>query len=234
MNRPVFKNVIDHTNYMNADGLNIPSVTTILKIINKEELLYWANMLGIKRKYVKTELEISAYIGTMTHKMIETYLLKNAYSIDKMNLRGPIEKICIKNAFISFLQFYLPNRNKYEILDTELSLSGNLYGGTLDLLNNYDGKLTITDYKTSKSFYPSMFLQLAGYDLLLREVKKIKVDQYMVILLDKKSGNKAKIKICDNTKEMSEYRECFKKLVDFYYSWIYIDQEYWTKETKLK
>ena len=231
MNTPLFKEVEDHITYKNKSNKIIPSVTTILKIINKKELLYWANILGIKGKYVQKELESSAYIGTVTHKLIEAYVSKNIlYDIDTMRIGNLAERICIKRAFASFLKYYIRERNNIEVINTELSLSGERYGGTIDLLDKYNKKITITDYKTSSSFYPAMFLQLAGYDLLLRETKKIKTEQYKIILLNKKNGDIAKIKICNDKKEMTTYRDCFKKLVEFYYDWFYINQAYWNRD----
>jgi hypothetical protein len=58
----------------------------------------------------------------------------------------------------------------------------------------------------------------------------LKVDQYMIILLDKRSGKPATMKVCDDKDEMEFYRKCFKRLYDFYQDWYYINQTYWGKE----
>lgn len=227
MLKPIFSKSIDHTTYINSNGNIVPSVTTIIKTINKESLLYWSNSLGFKHKSVRKELELSAYVGTMAHSLIDEYISTNTYSVNKMTERGLAERLLIKNAFMSFLEFYIAEKKKLKYIYTERQLSGRRFGGTLDALAKYRGKLTLIDYKTSSDFYLTMFLQIAGYDILLRELENIKVDQYMVILLDKKNGDTARAKIISNTDEMMYYRTCFKKLVLFYNNWIAINQKYW-------
>lgn len=229
---PIFKEPKDHTVYRNDEEMVVPSVTTILKIINKEELLYWANSLGYKRISVRSELESHAYIGSCAHYAIDEYFKTGRIDLDSIiDERRITENICVKNAFISFSKYFIENRKDFEIIENEKSISGKKFGGTLDLLAKYKkNKLILCDFKTSKDFYISMFLQLAAYDLLLKETEKMKIDGYMVILLDKKNGNKAKIKLIDDKEEMKFYRECFKKLVDFYYDYYYINQKYWGKE----
>ena len=39
-----------HEEYINRDGVEVPSVTTILKLLNKPTLQKWANYLGFKDK----------------------------------------------------------------------------------------------------------------------------------------------------------------------------------------
>lgn len=231
MTTPIFKQLEDHHVYKNSKNEVVPSVTTILKIINKDELLYWANSLGYKRISVKTELECHAYIGSVVHNTIDEYFKTGKIRFDSFIDKNRIaENLCARKAFLSFTQFYMENRKDFKIISNERSLSGEKFGGTMDLLAEYKDFLTICDFKTSSNFYLSMFLQMAAYDLLLRENDDIKVKGYMVILLDKKTGKPAKIKLVDDKDEMKSYRECFTKLVDFYYDYYYLNQKYWGKE----
>jgi hypothetical protein len=228
---PVFKEMKDHHVYRNSDGNVVPSVTTILKIINREELLGWANFLGFKRINVKHELECHAYIGTVTHNTIDEYFKTGKVKFESfIDPKRIAENLCARKAFLSFTQFFMENRKDFKIIQNERSLSGEKFGGTLDLLAEYKDYLTICDFKTSKDFYLSMFLQMAAYDLLVREKDDIKVKGYMVILLDKKTGKPARIKLVDDKDEMKAYRECFMKLVDFYYDYYLLNQKYWGKE----
>jgi len=231
---PIFSEPSNHTTYRNTSGVVVPSVTSIIHMINKPELVHWANSLGFKRKSVSKELDVSAYIGDITHKLVEIYTTTGKYSYDIIDRKGPVERLGIKNAFLSFLQMYKTEHPHIEIHDTEVQLAGEKFGGTTDLLAKYHGKFTIGDYKTSKGFYPTMFLQIAGYDLLLRELGLFKAEQYVVFLLDKRDGRPAKIKICDDKDQMQLYRKCFKTLVDFYYDWYMINQRYWGKDLLVK
>lgn len=230
MSVPIFAELQNHQVYRNTEGAVVPSITTILSIINKPELVGWANWLGFKKRTVKSELDSSALIGTFAHNLIEEYTRSHTYSFEHMRHTPPAESICVKNAFASFLQFYNTVRDEWVFEERELQMSGEKFGGTLDNLTTFYGKRTIGDYKTSKAFYPSMFLQIAGYDLLLRETRDIKAEQYMVILLDKRNARQASVKICDDKDEMRMYRKAFKELVEFYYSWYHINQAYWGKD----
>jgi hypothetical protein len=228
---PIFKQLEDHHAYKNQDGAVVPSVTTILKVISKEELMGWANFLGFKRIDVKTELECHAYIGTVVHNTIDEFLKTGKVKFESfINPNRIAENICAKKAFMSFTQYWMEHRKDFDIIANERSLSGQRFGGTLDLLADYKGYVTICDFKTSSNFYLNMFLQMAAYDLLLRELDDVKVKGYMVIRLDKKTGKPAKVKLVDDKDEMKAYRDCFTKLVDFYYDFYYLNQKYWGKE----
>lgn len=224
---PIFKESKDHTTYINSKGIIVPSVTSILKLINKEELLYWANSLGFRRIKVESELSKSAIIGTTAHGIIEKFTTTGVLDMTQLlNLDNELQ-LPTKKAIASFSKFYMKERANIKILFTEKILNGCKFGGTLDLLCEYNGKLTLADYKTSKSFYSSMFLQMGGYDILLKELLGIKVDQYMVILLDKKSGNEARTKMVIDCDEMKMYRLTFRKLLSFYLNYVAISQQLW-------
>ena len=67
--------------------------------------------------------------------------------------------------------------------------------GTFDALAEVDGKITLIDYKTSKSLHPDYILQLIGYCILWHEEKiasedksKPDIEQMMIIHLDKENG----------------------------------------------
>ena len=47
----------NHAQYINEKCIEVPSVTTILKLLNKPSLCKWANYLGFKRENVDKVLE---------------------------------------------------------------------------------------------------------------------------------------------------------------------------------
>ena len=47
----------DHSTYMNEEEVEVPSVTTIMKILNKPFIAKWANSLGWKRQSYDKVLE---------------------------------------------------------------------------------------------------------------------------------------------------------------------------------
>ncbi len=63
-----------HTVYKTKDGQRVPSVTTILGILNKPALLDWAWRCGCDGINYKAIRDNAADIGTLAHYMIMTYL----------------------------------------------------------------------------------------------------------------------------------------------------------------
>lgn len=62
------------------------------------------------------------------------------------------------------------------------------YCGTADLFGYVDGRLTVGDFKTSSGVYPEMLLQTAAYIRAIEEETGERVEQRIIIRLDKKTG----------------------------------------------
>lgn len=193
----IFKENKDHTTYYNSKGEIVPSVTTVLKILAKDGLTNWANNLGWKRISVTKELNDASEIGTMAHNYIEAMITEN--SIEKIEIFKKIEsmpdklKDKVMNSIWSFEDWWNENKNDFEILECEKEMTCDEYGGTIDILAKYKGKPVILDLKTSKSFYFTMFLQLAAYAHMYKKKKGKYPSDVGIIKLDKLSGKKAKI-----------------------------------------
>ena len=206
----------DHSTYMNNDNEEVPSVTTILKILNKPFIAKWANSLGWKRQSYDKVLEESANKGTFVHELLHEYLFKEGKEFDISNpdtVNFIYENI---NAFKDFLKEY-----DLEPIWGEKSYSTDKYGGTIDLLCNLNKKLTILDFKTSKRFYSSHFIQLGAYIQLL-EKHDIFVDQVGICRI--KDGE-VNIKLIQRS-DMEQYIELFNKLTDVFYMVYELNKEW--------
>ena len=62
--------------YINKYGERVMRVSEIIKLIGKEQITIWANMLGFKGIKYKDELERTANIGSLCHSVIEMYFNK--------------------------------------------------------------------------------------------------------------------------------------------------------------
>ncbi len=187
----------NHTTYYNKKGEIVPSVTTVLKTISKDNLIYWANNLGWKRKSVKRELDDSSFVGTMAHLFIENILLDKEFesTLIKRDIMGEPDYIKeqIDNSVNSFKLWWDKNKDDFKIKSCEQELVCDEYGGTLDIIAEYKGKPVILDIKTSKSFYFTMFLQLAAYAHMYK-VKYGKMPKDVAILrVDKTNGKEAEL-----------------------------------------
>lgn len=204
-----------HTVYKNNDNKEIPSVTTILKILNKPALIKWANYLGYKRQSVDAVLEDTSYIGTTVHCALTAFLQNKQFILINGRSCG---KTLLKSYLNSFFDWYKKHEIKTEFM--EKKFISEKFGGTIDFYGKIDSKYTILDFKTSKSIYSSMFLQLAAYCIMLEEHGH-KVEQVILLGVNE---NKYNEKILTR-KELQKYIDTFKLLTDVFHKWFDINIE---------
>lgn len=206
--------------YINSRGEPVMRITQVIKTLAKDQLLIWANMLGFKKVSYKGELERTANIGTMVHAIIEDFADDTTVTeldrYDEFGIYSHGDKEEVTNAIVSFFRWYDDNKELYHVVDTEVVLIGDEVGGTADVLLQspwHSDRILIGDYKTSKSVYFTMFLQLAGYIWLYEELNGPDTcDGAVVFQLDKKYGKKAK-PVYIRRGEMEPYIQCFRSLL---------------------
>ncbi len=206
----------EHRKYYH-DGKEIPSCTEIVKLLDKPELVSWANHMGFKRINATKYLDEKAAYGTHCHKLFETYFsngMMYADTSDNILSKEEYKAIIFKFRFIEL--FF--EKEGIEVINNELAMEGSTYGGTLDMLayNRASDSLMIFDLKTSKSIYLSHWLQLMGYVQLLEEVYNLPVTNIGVILLSKPLLSPDMVTI-RKTKDCQAELEIFNHLKDIYY-----------------
>ena len=150
-----------HKPYYTPYGDRVPSVTTILGVVDKN-LTNWANKLGLQGKSLSDESANTMGIGTLLHAYIEGYF--KGEEVDDSEFSEEQKEIAQK----CFGKFSLwTSEHQIYPLHLELSLSSDRYGGTMDAIIEIDGITTIMDWKTSKAIYPEYFAQLSAYHNLL-------------------------------------------------------------------
>lgn len=206
-----------HRNYYNNEGLQVPSVTEIVALLQKPGLDLWANWMGLVRRIDVSEyVEQKANYGTYCHDLFEQFFM-GFLSHEALD-----HNFVTDRQFWSILakfQFIKEQFRKYqiEVINMEMGLDGKRYGGTLDMLtvSKTLNRVILLDLKTSKSIYQSHLLQLGGYSSLLEEVHNISVTDVGVILLSKPMGDDL---INVIPREKNKHNEkIFEKLTDIYY-----------------
>lgn len=196
-----------HTRYLNIYGVEVPSVTTILKLLNKPALQKWANWLGFKRENIDRVLEKSASMGTLFHNAMEAYMKKEKFH-PVYNYEDEEWKLKIfLNEFMTWAESH-----SIEPILLEEQLVCNYFAGTMDFYGIIDGKKTILDYKTSKGTYVSMFLQLAAYTYMC-ERKGLQVEQVGILNINEK-GNRWTV---FPREALDNYIDVFLKLAEFFH-----------------
>lgn len=205
-----------HSTYINKEGVEVASVTSILKVLNKPSLSKWANSLGWKRQNVDKVLMSSAEKGTIIHEAINSYLFNEKFKFEETE---SCDKATLMYALDNFITW--KKQNDFKPIWGEKKMVCDKFGGTVDLYCELDGKKTILDFKTSKAFYSSMFLQLAAYTHMM-EGQDYLVEQVAILLVNE---NYAKVKIVDR-KELDEYIDIFLILTELFYK-VYDLNEEW-------
>lgn len=203
-----------HTVYKNSNNIEIPSVTTILKILNKPALQKWANSLGFKRQKLDDVLKESASLGTLFHAGVESYL-QGLYFISCP--RHYEEEYKLKLYLNNFIEW--KKNNQLEPIFMEKEMTSEKYGGTVDFYGIFNGKKTVLDFKTSKTHYSSMFLQLAAYVTMV-ESEGYEVEQVAILCCNTKVSVKTMTR-----EEIEPYIEIFKILAEFFHKWYDINIE---------
>lgn len=156
-----------HPAYAASDNIEVPSVTTILKVLDKGEgLLHWAWQCGMRGESYEDIRDAAGLVGSLAHYMIACEIggvspeLGNYDDADIARAR----KFC--SGFISWR-----DRQKPTFIESELALVSqqHLFGGTLDsyaLIGN--GCPTLIDFKTG-NVYPEHYYQICAYRGLLVE-----------------------------------------------------------------
>lgn len=204
----------DHTIYYNSNGDEIPSATTILKILNKPSLSKWANYLGFMRLRVDTVLDDYSRFGTLVHEMISCFLQNHMYIFIN---EGKVNLSELYGALKTFKDWY--NDNSVEVIFSEKQFSSDKYGGTVDFYGKVNGKYTIIDFKTSKKIRISMFIQLALYTMLLEE-KGYKVEQVGIVLCNAQHKDTKYI----TRDELNKYINFAKSLVDLFHTYYNLNE----------
>ena len=164
--------------YETPDGNMYPSITTVLSVRNKQGLFEWRKRVG--EEVANYIARTAAARGTAVHHMCEDYL--NNEDMEKHK-----EKF-LPHALFTQLRDKLLNRID-NIHSQEAGLYSDKYGvaGRVDCIAEFDGVLSIIDFKTSarektdERLY-DYFVQETAYACMLLEQYNIRVEQLVTIV----------------------------------------------------
>jgi hypothetical protein len=149
--------------YKLADGTRAPSVTTVLGIIAKPQLIKWANRIGLEGINSDEYRDGKADIGTAAHLLVEHWFKGEVPEMDD-DLRA-----LALPGFQHFLRWRAQHEVAPVLLETSFVSERQRYGGTVDMVADIDGVRELVDFKFTARIYNDQFLQLAAYRYLLAE-----------------------------------------------------------------
>jgi len=169
------KNVNGKRYYEAPNGQLLHSVTRVVGIVEKEAIDAWRKKVG--EGYADAVSFRATSLGTKMHKVIESYL--NNEKIEEENI------IALAH-FNNIKEFIDKIDNIYKTEGVLFSESLGL-AGTFDCVGDYDGKISMIDFKTaSKQKKPEWiekyYLQETAYALMWNDLTHIDIDQIVTII----------------------------------------------------
>jgi len=186
-----------HTIYKLSDGTKVPSVTTIISLLNKPALIPWANQLGLQGIDVVKYVDKLAEVGTLAHQMILDYFKKVKTDTSEYS-QETIDKA--ENSFLSFLEWAKNKKIEPILVEQSVVSEEHGFGGTFDFYGIVDKRFTLIDFKTGSGIYPEYSYQLAAYKTLLEYDYETpyKVKQAMILRIPRTEDEKFEIKVWTN------------------------------------
>ena len=113
-----------HRKYYNSNGIEVPSVTEIVKMLHKPELDSWANWMGLVRRInVNDYLVQKAEYGSYCHDLFENFFM------GFLTKKFCDHKFVTEKEFLLILQKFEYIKSKFdqlgiEVINMELGLDG--------------------------------------------------------------------------------------------------------------
>lgn len=163
--------------YVTPTGRVYPSMTTVLGSLPNPGLDQWKRRIGATAaKRVGTA---AANRGTKIHKIFEEYLRDGTadFSSQMPDIRQMV------SSTIPLLNLI----NSISVQESTLWCDQYRLAGTPDLIGEWEGVLSVIDFKTSgrlksKDYIENYFAQCTGYSIMFEERFGIKIDQIVVVI----------------------------------------------------
>lgn len=164
--------------YKTPEGINLPSITTVLSILSRESIAKWRKKVG--NEEANRISHRASTRGTAVHEVVEKYInneesFKDGYTPD------------IISSFLD-LKPILDDRIG-GVYAQEAPLYSNHLGvaGRVDCVAEFDGQLSIIDFKTSmkpkrKDWITNYFMQESAYAIMWEERTGRPITQLVTII----------------------------------------------------
>jgi genome maintenance exonuclease 1 len=160
--------------YLTPNGKKYPSVTTVTGLHTKEGIMAWRRRVG-EAEANRVSAKASAR-GTRIHTYCEKFLLGEEIAPD----------IFDKEMFDS-MKYWLNDIDNIHCLETPLWSDYLQVAGTVDCIADFQGKLSVIDFKTSskpkdRDDIYQYFMQTAAYAVAFEERTGIPIGRLVIIM----------------------------------------------------
>lgn len=196
--------------YNTPTGQRYPSVTTILAEKNRDVIVNWRNRVGADQANAISR--VAAGRGTGMHLAAERYL-DNLPPFDMTKTVNPLH--------FEMFQKLMPLLDRIDNIhcqETPLYSHHLRLAGTVDCIGEFDGKLSIIDFKSStkakkKEWISTYFMQAAAYAIMYEELTGIPIANLAVLIAVEEDDAQVFVERRDTwVKELLHWRNNYEKL----------------------
>jgi genome maintenance exonuclease 1 len=191
--------------YTTPTGEKLPSVTTVIGAMGKKAIYEWRQRVGAEE--ANRVSRIASGRGTRMHTLCEKYL-------NNEELGKPMPDALALFNTVKPLLNRINNIHYQECALWSIRLG---MAGRVDCIGEFDGKLSVIDFKTSsrvktKEDIPAYFAQCVAYALMYEELIGVKIHQIVVIMAVEGSNPILFVeRTGDHVKTLKEYIDFYKK-----------------------
>lgn len=175
------KEIKGKRHYLLPSGVYVPSVTTVLGFFKARSLMQWRNRIG-EDEAAKITNRASTR-GTRVHTLLEKYLTNESTSTILTSKVMP----STKESFILIKKKLDKHVNNVHYVEVPLYSTTLNMAGRTDVIAEYDGVLSVIDFKTSnrekkEEYVQDYFLQSTAYALMFKERTGIPIHQIVIMM----------------------------------------------------
>ena len=190
--------------YVTPEGKKYPSITTVLSGRNKEGIVRWRESVG--SDVANQIMRSAAKRGTAVHQLVEDYL--NNTELSKQDV--------LPLALFTLLKPELDNINNIVIQEGGLYSDKWGIAGRVDCIAEYQGKLSVIDFKTStkekkEAWVENYFIQGSAYCEMYEERFNQEINQVVILIVTEDGAVQTFIK------DKKDYLPLLKPAIEEFY-----------------
>jgi CRISPR/Cas system-associated exonuclease Cas4 (RecB family) len=165
--------------YVTPSGNRYPSITSVMSWQSAKGIAEWRARVGADE--ANRISKNATRRGTALHGICENYLLNE-------EVLGENVPVDVMGMFKSIKYILDASIDNIHCIETRLYSDYIGVAGTVDCIAEFDGKMSVIDFKTSrkikeKKYISHYFMQTAGYAIMYEELLGIPVPQTVIIMV---------------------------------------------------
>ncbi len=182
LNLPILADIptetVDGSRRYVVNGKLLPSVTTVTSYQNRKSIAEWRERVGVD---VANQIsQFASNNGTKFHKIVEDY-------VNNLDVDYDTEKYEVALKLFNQFKALLDDVNNIHYQECALYSEQLGIAGRVDCIAEYNGKLSVIDFKSSsKPKYENQiqnyFVQETGYAMMYEEMTGQKVEQIVTLI----------------------------------------------------